>query len=74
MKKDSLGIFLTRLKNIGISLELFGNYPWMYINTINGKKVKEKYNSDYGFVLGYGRDNFKFEDLKEIFKLLRKYK
>jgi hypothetical protein len=62
------------MERIGIHLELLGNYPWVYISTINGKKVKEKFRSEYGFVLGYTNKGFIFEDLTQIFNLIRKYR
>lgn len=74
IKKDRLKIFLDRLKKINMELDLVGNYPWVYINKINDKKVKEKHASEWGFVLGYTGRDFTFETLSEIFKLLRKYK
>lgn len=59
-------------------MTFIGNYPWVYIDTINNKKVKERFQSDHGFVIGYSpiRENqqFNFTDLKEIFKLVKKYK
>lgn len=72
--KDNLTIFINRLKKLNIKLELFGNYPWIYIDKIDGKKVKEKHASDWGFVLGYRNEGFVFEDIGKIFELLRNYK
>lgn len=71
---SNLDIFIKRLLKIGVIITLSGNYPWIYIDEINGKKVKEKYASDWGFVLGYLNKEFTFENLREIFKLIRKYK
>ena len=73
-----LDIFHSRMKKLGIDIYLVGNYPWIYLNEINGKTVKEKLSSEYGFVLGwmpvkYNDDKFSFNNLKEIFKLIRKY-
>lgn len=71
-----LGTFLDRLSKIGISLNCSINYPWVYIDSINGKNVEEKYGSEYGWVLGffYGNDDFYCTNLKKVFKLIRKYK
>lgn len=71
---NNLDIFINRLDKIGIKLELFSNIPWIYIAGINGKVVTEKYASDWGFVLGYLNKEFTFENLTEIFKLIRKYR
>jgi len=81
---SDLNIFIGRLKKIGINLELIGNYPWVYLNKINGKNVKETFQSDYGFVLCYQsivvvdpnngiNSNVNFSDLTEIFNTIRKY-
>ena len=71
-----LTAFLHRLSKIGVSLHCSSNYPWVYIDSINGKNVEEKYGSEHGWVLGifYGNDDFYCGDLKEVFKLIRKYK
>ena len=74
---EKLDIFVNRLKRIGIQIEFWGNFPWVYLKSINGKPVKEKFQSEYGFVVGYSpiREDqyFRFTDLKEIFKIIRKY-
>lgn len=72
--EDKLTIFINRLKKIGIETTYNGNYPWIYFDTINGKKVKEKFASDYGFVVGYANKNFTFENLTKIFNLIRTYR
>ena len=74
----NLDIFMVRMKKIGVNLSLGGNYPWIYIDSINGKRVVEKFEANHGFTLGFSpikKDGvFKFTDLKEIFKIIRKYK
>jgi hypothetical protein len=77
MKKDKLKIFQDRMKKINIEIKLIGNYPWIYIDSINGKKVIEKFQANHGFTIGFTGvrlgDDFEFTDIKEIFKLIRKY-
>ena len=75
---ESLSIFVDRLKKIGIEVELFGNYPWIYLDKINGKKVTEKFQADHGFTVAFLNNPFlnksvEFTDTKEIFKLIREY-
>jgi hypothetical protein len=66
------------MKKIGIEIKLIGNIPWIYIDTINDKKVKEKYDSDHRFTIGYtpvkANDQFEFIDLKILFDIIRKYR
>jgi hypothetical protein len=69
--------FVRRLKRLNIEVELFANYPWIYLGKINGKRVTEKFESEHGFCIGLtpvmkGQD-FRFTDIGEIFKLIRKY-
>ena len=49
---EKLDIFIRRLKKIGINIECIINIPFLYLHKINGQVVKEKYISDYGFMLG----------------------
>lgn len=78
--ENKLDIFTNRLKKIGIEVDYIGNSPWIYLYKINGKKVTEIYQAEWGFTVAfrsikYGEENIvKFTDLKTIFNLIRKYK
>ena len=50
---DKLSIFINRLKKLGIVIELFGNYPWIYLGKINGKNVTEKFEAEHGFTIAF---------------------
>ena len=69
--------FIKRMKSIGIELECSGNYPWIYIDKINGIRVTEIFQAEHGFTIGFSPitkvKEFRFTDMKEIFKLIRKY-
>jgi len=66
--------FITRLRNIGISLEFAANYPWIYLTKINGVKVTEKFHANHGFTAFYSSwDGTRISDRREVFKLIRKY-
>lgn len=73
-----LDIFIQRLKRLGINISIVGNYPWLYIDIINGKKVIEKFEANHGFTIAFlpirKDQELKFTDIGEIFKLIRKYK
>jgi len=43
--------FVNRLEKIGINVELISNHPWVYLYKVNGKFVKGKFNSEYGFTV-----------------------
>jgi hypothetical protein len=75
--EDKLKIFVGRIKNIGIDIKLVCNYPWIYIDEINGKRVIEKFKGNHGFTVAFlpvkiGQE-VKFTDIREIFGLIRKY-
>lgn len=72
-----LDIFYNRLKKIGINIELWANYPWIYIHSINGIKVTEKFEAEHGFTIAFfpvNRNNPPhFTDISTIFRLIRQY-
>jgi len=75
---DKITRFVERLKKIGIDVKLSGNFPWVYIDEICGKRVTEKFEGNHGFTLIFlpGRNDSppsEFTDITEIFKLIRKY-
>lgn len=75
---NNLSIFVKRLMKIGIDITpLGGNYPWIYLEYVNGKRVKDKRFSDHNFTLCFypkveGGD-CNFLELKETFQIIRKY-
>jgi hypothetical protein len=77
MIKNILTPFIERLKKIGIEVELIGNYPWIYIDKINGKRVTERFEGNHGFTIAFlpvrNDQEMEFTDIAEIFKLIRKY-
>lgn len=62
-----------RLSNIGIDIELIGNYPWIYLHSVNSNKVKERYGAKHGFCVGYSTSPCNLLNRKETFKIIRKY-
>jgi hypothetical protein len=75
--KDKLTVFVERMKKLNIDIELAGNYPWVYINKINGKRVTEIFEANHGFTVAFlpirDGQELRFTDISEIFKLIRKY-
>jgi len=75
---DKLGVFIERLKKIGIDVKLSGNFPWVYLDEICGIRVKENFQANHGFTVMFlpGRNDSPpsdFTDIKEIFNLIKKY-
>jgi hypothetical protein len=75
---DKLTILVNRLKKIGIEITMFGNYPWIYLDTVNGKKVTEKFEGNHGFTIAFSPIRtdqvLNFTDIGKIFEILRKYR
>jgi len=70
----TINSFINRLKKIGIEVELFGNYPWVYLDKINNKKVTETFEGNHGFTVFFmGIKKEKITDIKHIFEIIRKY-
>ena len=69
-----------RLSKIGIEIELSGNYPWIYLDKVNGNRIKqEDFTANHGFNIAWfgirNDDKIKFaEDPKKIISIIRKYK
>lgn len=75
---DTITIFVKRLQRIGIEVTFSGNMPWIYLDTVNGKKVTERYEGNHGFTAFWYpiRPNtpIKISSITEVFKILRKYR
>jgi hypothetical protein len=64
---------VTRLAKLNISVELGLNYPWVYLDKVNNKRVTELYSGNHGFTICY-LNGKEFLNLKLMFKIIRKYK
>jgi uncharacterized membrane protein len=77
METYKLKVFVDRMQKININIKLVGNYPWIYIDEINGKRVTEKFEGNHGFTIAFlpvrSDRELAFTDISEIFKLIRKY-
>ncbi len=69
--------FINRLSKLKIKVDLLSNYPYIYLWKINGKKVKEKHNSKWGFTVCMkpimAGDKDEWTDITLIFETIRKY-
>lgn len=69
-----------RLKKIGIEIEMAGNYPWIYLEKVNGNEIEQEdyFYGNHGFTVAFLpiREGQKMEltDIREVFKIIRKYK
>ena len=77
---SKLKVFRERMKKLGIELEMWSNYPWIYISKINGNVIKQEdyFHGNHGFTVGFHPSKpdqeFDFTDIGRIFKLIKKYR
>ena len=79
---DEITVFRNRLNKIGIEIELKGNAPWIYLESVNGNKVKPEdwVNANHGYTIGWFPTRFDDEftlnwhDIKMTFNIIRKYR
>ena len=80
MGEDVISILVKRLRRCGIEIELSGNYPWIYLDKVNGNRIKqEDFTANHGFNIAWfgikNDDIIKLaEDPKTIISIIRKYK
>ena len=73
--------FRERLKKIGYEIKLAGNVPWIYLDSVNGNKIKSDdwTNANHGHCIAWypvwHKDEIQlnWHDIKLTFKLIRKY-
>lgn len=70
--------FKNKLKRIGINVEMTFNAPWIYLDKVNGVKVKEKFYANHGFTAFFYpvklSSKIKFSDMKYVFDKIRQIK
>jgi hypothetical protein len=77
---SKLETFRKRMQKLGIELQMSSNYPWIYIDSVNGNRIQRKdyFEGNHGFTVGFHPirvdQSFDFTDITEIFKLIRKYR
>ena len=82
VKMNEITVFVERLKKIDIHIELAGNAPWIYLDKVNGVRIKREdwYNANHGYCIAYygvkmGEEpHLNWNTMKTTFKLIRKYK
>lgn len=76
----TLDTLIQRLNKIGIEIKLVGNYPWIYLEYINGNRIQKEdyYFANHGFTIAFmpmsEREKIEILDIKKTFKIIRKYR
>jgi hypothetical protein len=60
-----------RLLAIGIETEYSLNAPWIYLDTVNGKRITENFQGNHGFTVAFSSRPYQLTDRKHIFKTIR---
>jgi len=75
MNEYRIKTFMHRLNKLGIDVTFAANYPWIYFDTINGKKVTGTFHANHGwtafFIPVEIPGKVKFSDRREVFKKVR---
>jgi hypothetical protein len=75
MNQYQIKTFVRRLDKLGIDVTFAANYPWIYLDTINGKKVTGTFHADHGWTAFFYpieiQGKVKFSDRREVFKKVR---
>jgi hypothetical protein len=79
---NEITVFVERLKKIGIEIQLVGNHPWIYLEAVNGNKIKREdyFNANHGYTIAWSgaragqEPHLNWHDIKKTFELIRKYK
>jgi hypothetical protein len=80
MTQDPLSTLRQRMQRIGIEIEFVGNIPWIYLDKVNGNRIKqEDFTANHGFNIAWypirNDEKIKFaETPKTIISIIRKYK
>jgi len=65
--------FHDRLEKIGIKTTFLANYPWIYLDTVNGVKVETRFQANHGFTaFVQSAQRIRFSNRKVVFDEIRK--
>jgi hypothetical protein len=79
MEDNVINRLVPRLKKIGINVELVGNYPWIYLEKVNGNRIKKDdfYCGNHGFTIAFYPirvgQTMELTDIRKVFEIIRKY-
>ena len=80
MEDNVINRLVPRLKKIGIEVQLSGNFPWIYLDYVNGNRIKKEdyYLGNHGFTIAFypikPGQTMELTDISRVFKIIRKYK
>ena len=67
---------MKRMEKLNIDIGLVCNYPWIYLDTVNGKKVKGTFKANHGFtafMMNVNNGEHHMSDRRVLFNKIREY-
>lgn len=71
MNRPIIASFVKRLSRIGVDVELIANYPWVYMNKVNGVLVTEDFMANHGFTAFFVARGERWSDRRKVFAKIR---
>jgi len=71
LSRPIVASFVKRLKRIGVDVELAANYPWVYMNKVNGVPVTEHFMANHGFTAFFVAKKERWSDRRKVFAKIR---
>lgn len=68
---DCISRVQKRLSKIGIDVRFSGNFPWIYLDSVNGVKVRQPKNARHGYCVAYGTRLCYLTHRKDLFNKIR---
>ena len=68
---DCISRVQQRLINIGIDVRFSGNLPWIYLDSVNGVRVKQTKNSRHGYCVAHCTRLWHLSYRKDLFNKIR---
>jgi len=71
LNRPIIASFVQRMKRIGVDVELVANYPWVYMNKVNGVLVTETFKAHHGFTAFFIARGERWSDRRKVFAKIR---
>lgn len=68
---DCISRVQKRLSKVGIDVQFSGNLPWIYLDSVNGVKVKQTKNARHGYCVAHCTRLWHLSYRKDLFNKIR---
>jgi hypothetical protein len=66
-----IGSFIHKMEQLGIEVELVGNLPWIYLHSVNGRRVSERFYGNHVFTAFFMSVKTRWSDRRRVFQKIR---